>query len=121
MFGPVVTPEAHPVYAGAYQQTNNTAEVFVIVGFIQCLLPLGPVAREAHVCTFFDSQCAADICFGAMQPRSNVRWPVLVNTFFWKPNFVSLSDCGIFTVMEATLGMDVQTARVSTWTRVKPR
>ena len=38
MFGPVITAEAHPAFAGACQQINNTAELSGIVEALQFLL-----------------------------------------------------------------------------------
>ena len=70
--GPVVAGEAHTAFAGARQQTKHW-ELCGIVESLQFPMPLRLVLRDSHVCIFFDSQHAADVCLGSVQPRTNVR------------------------------------------------
>ena len=48
MVGLVITAEAHSAYAGACQQTNNTAELSGMTEALQFLMPLGPVPRDSY-------------------------------------------------------------------------
>ena len=40
---------------------------------LQFLMPLGLFPRDSRACIFSDSQYAADVCLGSVQPRCNVR------------------------------------------------
>ena len=69
----VITAEAHVVFAGAIQQTHNAAELSGIIHALQFFNPLEQVPRGSRAFIFFDSQHAADVCLGSVQPRTNVR------------------------------------------------
>ena len=72
MFRSVTTFEAHTADAGASQHTNNTVELSGFVEALQFILPQEPAPRGARACIFFESQDAADVCFGSIQPWSDV-------------------------------------------------
>ena len=73
MFGPVVTTEAHLAFSGAKTQSNNTAEMTVMIEALSFLGPHGPVARDEQSCIFSDSQHAAGVCLGTIQARTHVQ------------------------------------------------
>ena len=72
-FGSVITAEANAAYAGACQQNNNTAELSGIAEPLQFLMPLKFVPHDSRVCIFFDSQHAADVCFGSLRTGTDDR------------------------------------------------
>ena len=71
MSGPVVTTDAHLVYAGARIHSNNTAEMSAIVEALSFLGPHGPVARDACSCVFYDSKHAVGVCLGTSHARTH--------------------------------------------------
>ena len=64
-------------------------------------------ANQVCVCMFFDSQCAADICFGFAQDEPMLGWQVLGNTFF-----ACATSRHIYSPTEIMLGVNVQITRL---------
>ena len=48
MFGPAVTPEAHPAFTSAKVHFNNTAEMSAMMDALYFLGPRGPVAGDVE-------------------------------------------------------------------------
>ena len=72
-WGAFITTEAHLAFAGARVHSNKTAEMSAMIEALSSLGPLGPVARDANSCFFYDSKHAAGVCLGTIQARSHVQ------------------------------------------------
>ena len=58
---PVIATEAHVTFAGASQQTNNSAQLSSIIEALRFFSLLEPVPRGSHACIFHDLWHAADV------------------------------------------------------------